>query len=73
MNPFDCEYLGLDMMCMNSYSVVRLWNSFDTKYLTLSVYRHSSIPWTAKIALKYSMEFVYVTVFIVLMNGILLC
>ena len=44
MNPFDCEYLGLDVMCMNSHSVVKLWNLFNTKYLALSVYRRSGIP-----------------------------
>ena len=55
MNPFDRVYLGFDVMCMNFHSIVRLWNSFDTMYLALSMYRRSGIPWTAKIALKYSM------------------
>ena len=37
-----------------------------------SVYSLSGVPCTAKIALKYSMQFALVTVFIILMNGILL-
>ena len=41
MNPFDCGYLGFYVMCVNSPSVVKLWNSFDTKYLALSVYSRS--------------------------------
>ena len=72
MNPFDCVYLGLYVMCVNPHSVVKLWHSFDTKYLALSVYSHSGIPCALKIALKYSMQFAFVTTFIVLMNGILL-
>ena len=50
---------------MNSYSVVKLSNSFDTKCLALFVFSRSGIPYTAKIALKYSMLFALVTVFIV--------
>ena len=72
MNPFDCGYLGLDVICVNSHSIVKLWNSFDTKYLALSVYRRSSIPCTAKIAFKYSIQLVLVTLFIVFTNDILL-
>ena len=36
------------------------------------MYRRSGIPWTSKIALKYSVQFVLVSVFLVLMNDILL-
>ena len=59
-------------MCVNPHSVVKLWNSFETKYLALTVYSLSSITRTAKITLKCSMQFALVTVFIVMMNGILL-
>ena len=72
MNPFDCGYLGLDVICVNSHSIAKLWNLFDTKYLALSVYRRSGIPWTAKIAFKYSIQLALVTLFIVFTNGILL-
>ena len=72
MNPFDCRYLGLDVICVNSHSIAKLWNSFDTKYLALSVYRCSGIPCTAKIAFKYSIQLALVTLFIVFTNGILL-
>ena len=50
----------------------KILNSFDTKYLALSGYSRSYIPCTAKIALKYSMELALVTVFIILMNDVLL-
>ena len=71
MNPFDCGYLRLDVICVNSHSIAKLWNSFDTKYLALSIYRHSGIPCTAKIAFKYSIQLVLMTLFIVFTNVVL--